>query len=228
MKRPSSAADVTPLPVPQGSGMADQNMDIDGAFRTDSPNQHELQDEFSAPSPSVKDNFREIQVKVHIRQPDRDAWLYLGRGVVTQEISGQASRVVVRHLGSGKPITTFCEASDLQAEKRGNFVVIGCVDGSKVVSWSLNALNNSETLRLLASIELACYRCKTVLQDPRLHHKARRRIERLIKDDRRKRHRRRKDQEALIDAFAKQNLSNETALDVVGNANPTANPTPVS
>ncbi len=65
--------------------------------------------------------------------------------------------VVVRHLGSGKPITTFSEASlysimdfsrkftanilqasDLQAEKRGNFVVIGCVDGTRVVSWSLN------------------------------------------------------------------------------------------
>ncbi len=71
------------------------------------------------------------------------------------------------------------------------------------------ALNNSETLRLLASIELACYKCKVSLQDPRIHHKARRRIERLIKDDRRKRHRRRKDQESLIDAFAKQNLSIE-------------------
>jgi len=64
---------------------------------------------------------------------------------------------VVRHLGNGKPITTFSEASldlfllplgdilwkkkqssDLQAEKRGNFVVIGCVDQNKVVSWSLN------------------------------------------------------------------------------------------
>jgi hypothetical protein len=76
------------------------------------------------------------------------------------------------------------------------------------------ALNNSETLRLLASIELACYRCKVSLQDPRIHHKARRRIERLIKDDRRKRHRRRKDQESLIDAFAKQNLSKEPPMEV--------------
>ena len=42
--------------------------------------------------------------------------------------------------------------------------------------------------------------------DPRLHSKARRRIEKVIKEDRRKRHRRRKDQEALVDAFAKQNL----------------------
>jgi len=36
-----------------------------------------------------------------------------------------------------------------------------------------------------------------------MHGKARRRIERLIKDDRRKRHRRRKDQDAMFDAFAK-------------------------
>jgi hypothetical protein len=118
------------------------------------------------------------------------------------------------------------KGSDLQAEKRGNFVVIGCVEGSRVVSWSLNvsiyspksghlsiiicilmqALNNSETLRLLASIELACYKCKQAIGDPRQHSKVRRRIERLIKDDRRRRHRRRKDQEAMIDAFAKQNI----------------------
>lgn len=70
-------------------------------------------------------------------------------------------------------------------------------------------MNNSDTLRLLASIELACYRCKQALMDPRLHSKARRKIERVIKDDRRRRHRRRKDQEAMIDAFARQSLTNE-------------------
>lgn len=68
------------------------------------------------------------------------------------------------------------------------------------------ALNNSETLRLLASIELACYKCKQAVADPRLHTKARRRIERVIKDDRRRRHRRRKDQDAMIDAFSKQTI----------------------
>jgi len=180
-------------------------MEIDGALLAGSP-KHGHEENPPLPVPATRDNFREIQVKIHVRQADKDSWLYLGRGVVTQEVYGQSSRVVVRHLGNGKPITTFNETSDLQAEKRGNFVVIGCVDGSKVVSWSLNALNNSETLRLLASIELACYKCKQAFQDPRLHHKARRRIERLIKDDRRKRHRRRKDQETLIDAFANQNL----------------------
>lgn len=34
----------------------------------------------------------------------------------------------------------------------------------------------------------------------------RRRIERLIKDDKRRRHKRRKDQDAMIDAFSRQNL----------------------
>lgn len=125
----------------------------------------------------------------------------------------------------------YSQASDVLAEKRGNFVVVGCVEGSKVVSWSLNvracplalwhhppdvystitffirqALNNSETLRLLASIELACYRCKSAVVDPRLHLKLRRKIDKVIKDDRRKRHRRRKDQDAMVDMFAKQHI----------------------
>ena len=63
---------------------------------------------------------------------------------------------VVRNLSTGKVMATFGEvsrfgflfstcclilydkSSDLQAEKRGNFVVIGCVEGSRVISWSLN------------------------------------------------------------------------------------------
>ncbi|TFK41235.1 hypothetical protein BDQ12DRAFT_733545 [Crucibulum laeve] len=163
-----------------------------------------------------RDHFRDIQVKVHIRRPERDSWVYLGRGLVTQEFTGQSSRVVVRTVSTGKVMATFSEASDLQAEKRGNFVVIGCVEGSRVVSWSLNALNNSETLRLLASIELACYRSKQALTEPRLHSKSRRKIERVIKDDRRRRHRRRKDQEAMIDAFAKQNLATDPMVTEAG------------
>jgi len=160
----------------------------------------------SAPIPTSSREFREVQVKVHIRRPERDSWVYLGRALVSQEIAGQASRVVVRSMSSGKVMVSFGELSDLQAEKRGNFVVIGCVEGSHVVSWSLNALNNSDTLRLLASIELACYRCRLALVDPRSHTKTRRRIERIIKDDKRKRHKRRKDQDAMIDAFSRQNL----------------------
>lgn len=153
--------------------------------------------------------FRDIQVKVHIRRPEKDSWAYLGRALVSQEVVGQSSRVVVRSLTSGKVLVAFGEVSELQAEKRGNFVVVGCVEGSRVISWSLNAVNNSETLRLLASIELACYRCRLAVVDPRTHTKSRRRIERVIKEDRRRRHRRRKDQDAMIDAFQQHHLGDD-------------------
>ncbi|KAF7966255.1 hypothetical protein HWV62_39429 [Athelia sp. TMB] len=194
-------------------------MEVDSAM--DSAALERPQPPLSAPEPSTskildqgpvhatmqpRESFREIAVKVHIRRPEKDSWVYLGRALVSQEVVGQASRVVVRAVQSQKIIAVFGEMSDLQAEKRGNFVVLGCVEGSRVISWSLNALNNSETLRLMASIELACYRCKQALADPRMHNKSRRRIERVIKDDRRRRHRRRKDADAMVDAFAKQNI----------------------
>ncbi|SJL05462.1 uncharacterized protein ARMOST_08830 [Armillaria ostoyae] len=191
-----------------------ENMDVDSVMQSASSPVQQVQDGPSQGTPAPptlglpRENFRDIQVKVHIRRPERDSWVYLGRGIVSQEVVGHSSRIVVRNLSSNKVITSFGEGTDLQAERRGNFVVIGCVEGARVVSWSLNALNNSDTLRLIASIELACYKSKQALTDPRLHSKTRRRIERVIKDDRRKRHRRRKDQEALVDAFAKQNLSN--------------------
>lgn len=41
-------------------------------------------------------------------------------------------------IGGMIPLMLFLQASDIQAEKRGNFIVIGCVEGSRVVSWSLN------------------------------------------------------------------------------------------
>ncbi|KAI6008246.1 hypothetical protein F5J12DRAFT_69531 [Pisolithus orientalis] len=153
--------------------------------------------------------FKDIQVKVHVRRPERDSWVYLGRALVSQEFMGQNSRVVVRSMSSGKVLVVFGEVSDLQAEKRGNFVVIGCIEGGSVVSWSLNALNNSETLRLLASVELACYKCSLAVIDPRTHAKVRRRIERTIKEDRRRRHKRRKDHDAMIDAFSRQHLDED-------------------
>jgi hypothetical protein len=71
----------------------------------------------------------------------------------------------------------------------------------------IQALNNAETIRLLASIELACYRSKQAIIDPRSHYRNRRRVERAIKDDRRRRHKRRKEQDAMVDAFAKQDLN---------------------
>jgi len=157
-----------------------------------------------------REPFREIPVKVHIRRPERDSWVYVGRATVSLDTTGRSSQVVVRSTSTAstdKVLTVFSENSELQAEKRGNFVVVGCIEGSKVISWSLNALNASETLRLLACIELACYRCKQAIADPRLHHRTRRRIERVIKDDRRKRHRRRQDQDAMIDLFSKQDLN---------------------
>lgn len=162
----------------------------------------------SSAAPSSRE-FKDIQVKVHVRRPERDSWVYLGRALVSQEFMGQSSRVVVRSMSSGKVLVVFGEVSDLQAEKRGNFVVIGCIEGGSVVSWSLNALNNSETLRLLASVELACYRCSLAVIDPRTHSKIRRRIERTIKEDRRRRHRRRKDHDAMIDAFSRQHLDED-------------------
>lgn len=80
--------------------------------------------------PPLRDNFREfrdIQVKVHIRRPERDSWVYMGRGLVTQEVTGHSSRVgkpslslylfrtthpthpVVRNLSSGKIMAAFNE-----------------------------------------------------------------------------------------------------------------------
>jgi hypothetical protein len=65
--------------------------------------------------------------------------------------------VVVRSTPTDKILTVFSEvslgdlhppepswvahelqSSELQAEKRGNFVVIGCIEGPRVVSWSFN------------------------------------------------------------------------------------------
>ena len=40
-----------------------------------------------------REPFRDISVKVHIRRPERDTWAYMGRGIVSQEITGQSSRV---------------------------------------------------------------------------------------------------------------------------------------
>ncbi|KAI0004262.1 hypothetical protein BJV74DRAFT_436830 [Russula compacta] len=157
--------------------------------------------------PQHREPFREISVKVHIRRPDRDSWVYAGRATVSLDTTGHSSQVVVRSTSTDKILTVFSENSEVQAEKRGNFVVVGCIEGPKVVSWSLNALNTSETLRLLACIELACYRCKQAVADPRSHQRSRRRIERVIKDDRRKRHRRRQEQETMIDLFSKQDLN---------------------
>ncbi|KAI0094815.1 hypothetical protein BDY19DRAFT_44575 [Irpex rosettiformis] len=163
-------------------------------------------------SSQSQDRFREVSVKVHVRRPERDSWAYIGRGVVTKEAFGQGSRIAVRALSTRKVITAFSEGAPLLAEKRGNFVVISCVDSGGVIAWSLNALNNSETLRLLAIIEVSCYSCKHTIMNPELLNSHRKRIARVIKDDRRKRHKRRKDQDAMIDAFARTGIDEPPAL----------------
>src|SRR5258708_30419002 len=89
--------------------MADETMEIDGAPLAGAPKHASPPGQFSetltpqcafltstclcCSAPSAKDNFREIQVKVHVRQADKDSWLYLGRGVVTQDVYGQSSPV---------------------------------------------------------------------------------------------------------------------------------------
>ncbi|KAF8529504.1 hypothetical protein JB92DRAFT_2696262 [Gautieria morchelliformis] len=150
--------------------------------------------------------YRQLPVRVHVRRPGRDAWLYIGRATVSHEVVGQTSRVVVR-TGPDKVLTTFGEHRDLQAERRGNFVVVACVEAEGVLSWSLNAINMTDTLRLLASIELACYRSKQLFSDPKRYSSSRRKIERVIRDDRRKRHRRKRDEEDMISAFGQQKLA---------------------
>jgi hypothetical protein len=44
------------------------------------------------------------------------------------------------------------------------------------------------------------------MSDMRPHSKSQRRIDRVIKDDRRKRHKRRKDADTMVDMFAKSNI----------------------
>ncbi|KZT72810.1 hypothetical protein DAEQUDRAFT_704490 [Daedalea quercina L-15889] len=175
-----------------------------------------------ASATQARDPFRDISVKVHIRRPDRDSWTYLGRGLVSQE----QSRIVVRSAASRKVMTTFGEDVPLQAEKRGNFVVVGCIEGSRVVSWSLNAQNNSETLRLLGSIELTCDSRRFTSNAPQ-QSAHRRLIARMIKDDRRKRHRRRKETDSLVAAFERTGLESTSVADQPMAAPPPAEPVAV-
>ncbi|KAJ3506019.1 hypothetical protein NLJ89_g7105 [Agrocybe chaxingu] len=79
--------------------MADEFMQIDDAPTVSEIKQEPQNGQFDALSgpglsqPSSRDNFKEIQVKVHIRKADKDSWQYLGRGIVTQDVSGHSSRV---------------------------------------------------------------------------------------------------------------------------------------
>lgn len=154
-----------------------------------------------------REPFREMQVKVHVRRQGKDMWSYVGRCTATQEILGQSSRIVIRQTATGRVLAVFSELTDLQIEKRGNFIILASVEPDGIVSWSLNTLNNSETLKLLASVELACYRCGLALANPTLHNKVRRRIEKIVKEDRRRRHRRRREDDELVTAFDRQTIT---------------------
>jgi len=192
--------------------MSDETMELDELVIS----QEEVLPQGNEPSHSTemiptphrlpKELFREMQVKVHVRKQGKDMWTYVGRCTATQEILGQSSRIIIRQISSGRILVVFSELTDVQIEKRGNFVILAAVEPDGVVSWSLNALNNSETLKLLASVELACYRCGIALSNPVLHTKVRRRIEKLVKDDRRRRHKRRRDDDELVTAFDRQTI----------------------
>ncbi|KZW00637.1 hypothetical protein EXIGLDRAFT_720872 [Exidia glandulosa HHB12029] len=160
-----------------------------------------------ASSSAVREPVRNLAVKVHIRKSGRVAWKYVGRAHAMQEFHGNSSRVVIRSVSSGKVLTTFSEMSDVQADKRGTFIVVASVESSGVTSWSLNAVNNSDALKLLASIELACYRCKQAILDPGRYNKSRRRIEKVVREDRRKRHNNKREEDELATAFGQQTIA---------------------
>lgn len=51
----------------------------------------------------------------------------------------EVSRVLTyQRYSCGSLYDLYLQESNLQVEKRGNFVVISCVEGNNVVSWSLN------------------------------------------------------------------------------------------
>ncbi|CAG7846018.1 SubName: Full=Uncharacterized protein {ECO:0000313/EMBL:CCA69252.1} [Serendipita indica DSM 11827] len=140
-----------------------------------------------------------IPAKMHIRRPGRDNWSYVGRVGVYQELTPKTPIVVVRLQSNDKTIATFSESSNISVDKRGNFIVIASVEPAGVISYSLHAQTNNDALRLLASIELAAYKLGSVSgTENRAQSKLRRKIERTIREDRRKRHKRRKDDDMLV------------------------------
>ena len=40
-----------------------------------------------------REPFREIPVKVHIRRPERDSWVYVGRATISLDTTGHSSQV---------------------------------------------------------------------------------------------------------------------------------------
>ena len=48
-----------------------------------------------------RETFRDVAVKVHVRKPDKDSWVYLGRGIVSSEMVGRSNRIRTYPLLSG-------------------------------------------------------------------------------------------------------------------------------
>jgi len=42
---------------------------------------------------AVREMYRQLPVRVHVRKPGRDSWVYVGRATVSHEVIGQTSRV---------------------------------------------------------------------------------------------------------------------------------------
>lgn len=59
---------------------------------------------FHDPGSQNREPFREIPVKVHIRRPDRDSWVYVGRATVSLDTTGHSSQV------GESPYTPLCHS----------------------------------------------------------------------------------------------------------------------
>jgi len=61
----------------------------------------------------VREMYRQLPVRVHVRRPGKDNWMYIGRATVSHEVMGQTSLVVVR-TGAEKVLVTFGEVSEVR------------------------------------------------------------------------------------------------------------------
>lgn len=121
----------------------------------------------------VQEMYCQVPVRVHVRRPGKDTWIYVGRATVSHEVMGHSSRVGsflilnvmlttltvlqwygqrvtsrslplerLDHLSSWNSLYEYLllslQHSELQAERRGNFVIVACVEPTgDVLSWSL-------------------------------------------------------------------------------------------
>jgi hypothetical protein len=60
-----------------------------------------------------REPFREIPVKVHIRRPERDSWVYVGRATVSLDTTGHSSQVGESPYTHLLPLGTLDRSSEL-------------------------------------------------------------------------------------------------------------------